>query len=168
LNRIFRPIPGPSFREIPAMPYRDRDAYRALVDLLSASGEFAAVSFGLPADPRPADLLRQPSAQVVPEGWAEEPDTTPGATLRTARYSLILTVSHPGPWDRFLAADRLSAIVQNLVIGSDLAGTCLAPLTRLDQGRFPATPGTHPDLRVVLDGRFTYRIPAPASREATL
>lgn len=148
------------------MTYRDRDAYEALLALLRGSGEFARVALGLDSDPGAEATAPAPSALVVPDGWAEAPDSGPGSPLRTVAFRLILTVVHPDPHRRFLAADRLAAVAQNLIDGSDLGGTCLAGLTKLTRCRFPARPG-HPAFRAVLDGTFAYCIPAPAARDTT-
>lgn len=148
------------------MSYRDRDSFQALIDILSSAGEFASVAFGLGSDPRGTDLMPRPLVRLAPDGWTETPDSTPGAFLRTVRYSLTIAVAHPDPWERFLAADRLSAVAQNLLDGSDLAGTCLAALSKLERGRFPSL-DLHPELRIVLEGSFSYRIPSPGVRDVS-
>src|SRR5262249_39462720 len=139
------------------MPYRDRDAYAAIVAALAATGEFAEVVFAVPLDHAPIGAGRSPLAVVVPDDWTEVDDVGGTGLVRHAPYALTLAVRDEDPQARFQRLDRLTSVVQNAIDGTDLGGGCLTTLTRIGSGRYDPAP-RHPEQRVTLAGRFAYLI----------
>ena len=145
--------------------YRDRDAFAAIVAALGTTGEFAAVSIGVPPGRALVGPDRIPLAVVTPEGWEEEDDVDPIVNVRHVSYSLTLIVRGEDVTDRYQQLDRLTSVVQDALDGSDLGG-CLPPLTKLRRGRLD--PGArHPEQRVILAGEFSYLISTQAGHDTT-
>ena len=146
--------------------HRDRDAFAALVNILSASAEFAAVAFPSPLDlsPLPADL--SPLAVLVPSQWIEQPDSASSLMLRRVSFTLTLVVRDEDPRQRFETLDRLLSIAQNAIDGSPLGGFCLSSLTHLRKGRYD--PGSrHPELRLNVEGGFGYTVSSSTAHDMT-
>lgn len=150
---------------VPMAAYRDRDAYRAIVGALSATGEFAQVVFATPPDSAAIGADRLPLAVVTPTGWAQADDVNLTSAVRTASYYLTLVARDEDPQARFERLDRLANIAQNAIEGTDLAGGCTPTLTRFKAGKFdPRSP--HPELRLCVAGEFSY-IVAPVNTHDT-
>lgn len=160
LNPALNP-PRPS-----GYPLRDRDAFAAIVDALTATSEFSQVM--LDASPSLAMIGadRNPLAIVVPTEWHENADTSAGSAIRRVAYILTLAVRIDNPRERYEALERLSGIAMNTLSGSSHGGFCLAALSRLGRGRYDSA-SRHPELRVEIDGEFSYAIPTPSAREAS-
>jgi hypothetical protein len=142
---------------VPDAPYRDSDAYAALVITLVSTGEFADVFFGTTAEEIATDADLNPVVVITPEEWSEFDDADPTVVLRHVFYTLTIIVRAAEPLARNRALDRLSCIAQNAIDGSDLGGGCLPPLTKLGRGRYEPQ-SQPPDQSVVLHGTFTYLI----------
>jgi hypothetical protein len=138
---------------------RDGDGFKAILDVLAATGEFAIVSFGTTADRRSAGADLTPAAVVTPDAWYEADDTDPVVLVRRVFFTLTLVVRDEDPLARYDALDRLSCVALNALDGADLGGDCIAALTRAYRGRFEPTP-THPEQSVAIHGEFTYLIPS--------
>ncbi len=155
------PAPGPG-----ASPYRDRDAFGAIVAALTATGEFADVAFGTTLDRRAAGADRTPAAVITPDTWAEVDDVDPFQLVRRVTFTLTLVVRDEDPAARFDALDRLTNVAQNAIDGSDLGGTSLPALTLLRRGRFDPT-SKHPEQGVILQGEFTFLIPSMTGHDTS-
>jgi hypothetical protein len=140
--------------------FRDRDAFAAILQALNATGEFAEVAFPAALDTSPVGASRTPLAVVVPVQWAEDPDASSMAMIRRVTYNLILVARAESPRDRFETLDRLTSIAQNALEGSTLGGFCMPPLSHLRRGQFDAH-SRHPELRLAIEGGFSYLIDSP-------
>jgi hypothetical protein len=146
--------------------YRDRDAFAALAAALDGTSEFAAVVMADPLGPEAVAADRTPLAVLAPVSWVEVADAVPTAAIRRVAYTLTIVARGAYPDDSFQQLDRLAAIVQNAIIGSDLGGGCLGGLTTLRQGRFdPAV--RYPERRLILSGEFGYPIPTLNGRDTS-
>jgi hypothetical protein len=154
----FSPTTTASAPTAPAPGYRDRDAFAAIIAALEASGEFATVVIGSPLDDR-VTAGNDPWALVTPTEWEEGDDADPIVCVRRVSFTLTIVVRHEDPGERFQRLDRLTAVAQDAIDGSDLNGGCLPALTRLRRGRLDDRP-RHPEQRVTLSGEFSYLITA--------
>lgn len=136
--------------------YRDRDAFAALIAVLETTGAFAAVVIGPPLDDR-VNAGNDPWALVTPTEWEEDDDVDPIVSVRRVSFTLTIGVRHEDPGERFQRLDRLTAIAQDAIDGTDLNGGCMPALTRLRRGRLDDRP-QHPEQRVILSGEFSYLI----------
>ncbi len=148
---------------MPSGSYRDRDAFAAILAALSATGEFATVGFGTPAEIDVIGADRLPAAVVLPVGWTETRDTDTSAVRRVS-YRLTLVVRGDSGNERYQRLDRLTAVSQNAVEGSDLGGGCLSVLTRLAAGQLELAL-KRLEARAVLTGEFTYSVPNIQTRD---
>jgi hypothetical protein len=157
-----------SAQGVPTAPtgYRDRDAFEAIKTVLSATGEFAAVVFGTPADDLAAGADQIPMAIITPNEWEEVDDVDPIVGVRHVSYTLTLATRDEDPQTRFEQLDRLTSIAQNTLDGTDLNGGCVPALTRLRRGRFETKP-RHPEQRVILSGEFSYLISTYSGHDTT-
>ena len=73
---------------------------------------------------------------MMPVEWLEVPDGGPTGAIRHVSYTLTIAVRADGAFEGYRRLDRLSAVAQAALIGSDLGGVCFAGLTRLDAGRY--------------------------------
>jgi hypothetical protein len=146
-------------------PYRDRDAFQAIVTSLAGTGEFASVVFGTPAELDAIGADRVPAAVVMPTSWDEVPDTAPSAVRKVA-FAVTLVVRGESGAERFRLLERLTSVVQNAVDGSDLAGGCLPALTRVGKGRQELAL-KRLEGRAVLAGEFAYLVPDIKMRNVT-
>ena len=158
-------FPPPGGTVPPMAAYRDRDAYRAIVGALVATGEFAQVVFATPPGSAAIGADRLPLAIVTPTAWAQADDANLTSAVRIASYSLTLVVRDEDPQARYERIDRLSNVAQNAVEGTDLNGGCTPTLTRFKVGEFdPKSP--HPELRLCIAGEFSYVV-APVNTHDT-
>ncbi len=146
--------------------YRDRDAFNAIVAALQATGVFADVLFPAPIDNILVGADRSPLAVVVPTQWQETPDTTAGSLVRKVSFTITLVVRAEDPMDRFEALDLASSYASNAIDGSTLGGGCLPALTLLSKGVYDPTP-RHPELRLAMDGVFSYPIASASTHDTT-
>ena len=150
---------------VPMAAYRDRDAYRAIVGALSATGEFAQVVFATPPDSAAIGADRLPLAVVTPTGWAQADDVNLTSAVRTASYYLTLVARDEDPQARFERLDRLANIAQNAIERSTLGGFCMPPMSHLQRGVFDPK-SRHPELRLTIEGAFGYLIDSPNGHSA--
>jgi hypothetical protein len=143
----------------------DRVAFDALLSALSATGEFASVTFGMPADLDTVGADRFPAAVVAPTGWAEAPDDL-SAALRTVEFTVSILVRDEDTRERFARLDRLGSVVLNAVDHSDLGGACYPALTRLDRGRIELAMKRQ-EGRSVLSGRFVRAVADVRDRDVS-
>lgn len=146
--------------------YRDRNAFAAIAAALRATGEFGNVTFGTPIDDLAAAADQMPMAIITPDEWEEIDDVDPIVSVRHVSYSLTLAARDENPGIRFERLDRLTAIAQNAIDGSNLNGGCIPALTRLRRGRFETKP-RHPEQRIVLSGEFSYFISNYSGHDTT-
>lgn len=139
---------------------RDRDAFAALLNALAATSEFAEVRLQSSLNFPPVGADRSPSAIIVPVAWQEQSDSAIGAVIRRVAYTVALIVRREDALERFETLDRLSAVVQNTLEGEKFGGFCLAPMSLVRRGRYDDA-SRYPELRLVLDGEFSYTIPSP-------
>jgi hypothetical protein len=139
-----------------AMPYGDRDAFKAILSLLKGTGAFERVFFANTLDRNALSPATAPTALLVPGGWEEFDEVDPVAILRRVEFSLSLLVRGDDPFGRFDELGQLEAVVQNAIAGSDLGG-CLPGLTRIRRGRYDQR-SLQPEQILTLDGEFTYMI----------
>jgi hypothetical protein len=140
-------------------PFRDRDAFDAIIAALVNTGEFAGVVFGTTPDRMVAGADLSPVAVVTPVSWAELDDVDPIVIVRQVSYILTLVVRDEDPTEQYEQLDVLSCIVLNSLDGLDLGGACLPALTIIRSGHYEAVT-KHPEQRLVLHGEFTYLIPS--------
>jgi hypothetical protein len=152
----FTPTSSPATASTPG--YRDRDAFAAIISALEATGEFATVVIGSPLDDR-ATAGNDPWALVTPTDWDEDDDADPIVSVRRVSFTLTIVVRDEDPGERFQRLDRLTAVAQDAIDGSDLNGGCLPALTRLRRGRLDDRP-RHPEQRVIISGEFSYLVTA--------
>jgi hypothetical protein len=154
----FPPLLGDDSLTPGTTPYSDQDAYTAMITALEGTGVFADVAFGTTADQRQggADLI--PAAVITPVWWSEVDDVDPSVVVRQVTFDLTLIVRDEDPFMRFKSLDRLTALAQNAIDGTDLGGGCLPALTLLRRGGYDPSP-VYPEQRVVLRGEFTYLVP---------
>jgi hypothetical protein len=158
----------------PAPPYRDRDAYAAILSALKATGVFAEVDFGTSLDEAAIAADRVPLTVVTPVEWAELDDADPMVYLRRVVFSLVIVVRDEDASQRFEQLDRLTSVVQDAIDGSDLGGGCIPALTVIRRGRYSvmrrgnsSALSNHPEQRVSLIGEFTYLIPAQIGHDTS-
>lgn len=162
----FAPSYFPTLVAAAVAGYRDRDAFAALATILNDTGEFAAVVTADPLGPEAVAADRTPLGVLAPVSWSEADDAVPTAAIRRVAYTLTIVARGDGPDAPFQQLDRLTAITQNAIIGSDLGGGCLRGLTTLRQGRFdPAA--RYPERRLILSGEFGYSIPSTNGRDTS-
>jgi hypothetical protein len=140
-------------------PFRDRDAFDAIIAALVNTGEFAGVVFGTTPDRMTAGADLTPVAIITPESWTELDDVDPIVIVRQVSYALTLAVRGEDPTARYEQLDLLSCIVLNVLDGLDLGGACLPDLTKIRAGRYEAV-ARHPEQRLVMSGEFCFLIPA--------
>jgi hypothetical protein len=146
----------------PEGPYRDCNAFAAVIAALDATNEFACVVFGMTANRRPVGSDLAPVAVITPDRWSESDDADPSVVLRQVVFSLTLIVREEASTYGFDQLDRLTCLAQNAIEGSDLGGGSLKTLTRVRSGSYD-TEAPYPEQRVVLRGEFAYLIPTPNS-----
>jgi hypothetical protein len=146
----------------PEGPYRDGNAFAAVIAALEATEQFGAVVFGTTADCRPVGADLTPVAVITPDRWSESDDADPSVVLRQVVFSLTLIVREEDSASGFDQLDRLTCLAQNAIEGSDLGGGSLKTLTRVRSGNYDAE-APYPEKRVVLHGEFSYLIPSPNS-----
>jgi hypothetical protein len=146
------PVPEPLFR--------DYDGFATVVAALRATGEFADVVFGATAERWAGGVDLSPIAVITPQRWSESDDTDPIVVVRQVSFSLAIAVRDDDTESGFNRLDRLVCTAQNAIEGSDLGGSCLPALTRLNRGFYDPS-AVYPEMRVVLQGEFTYLIPSP-------
>src|SRR5579883_1804641 len=151
----FTPLDPSALEGLTPAPYRDRDAFEAIVAALSATGEFADVLTGAFNNQNDIGADRSPVAVILPEEWVEHDDVDPSFIVRQVSYTLILQVRLEDPAQRFDSLDRLSSLVLNTLDGSDLGGGCLPALTRIRRGNYDSS-SRYPEQRLVLFGEFAY------------
>ena len=137
-------------------PYGDRDAYGAIIDLLTQTGAFERVYFSGTPDRSGLAPAGSPTATLVPGGWEEFDEFDPIAVLRQVDFRLSLLVRNDDPFGRFDELGQLESVVHDAIEGADLGG-CLPGLTRIRRGRYDQR-SLHPEQVLTLDGEFTYVI----------
>ncbi len=147
-------------------PFRDNDAFGAMVTALTATGEFADVAFGTTLDRMAAGADLMPAAVITPESWTEIDDVDPVWLVRKVTYTLTLVVRDDDPVARFDALDRLTSLAQNAIDGSGLGGTCLPALTLLRRGRFDPN-SKHPEQGVIIHGECAFLIPSLTGHDSS-
>ena len=161
------PTPPPATPTVPVAPSGlDGVAYAALLALLEATGEFDGVIFGDPTRRGQAGSGRYPLAVVSPRGWEEDDDYDPLSILRRVSFVIRVVVraeDGPGPFGQL---DRLAAVVQGVVDGSNLGGSCLPALTRISAGRYDGA-ANYPEWSVELLGEFASIVDPAAGTAAT-
>jgi hypothetical protein len=140
-------------------PYRDGNAFDAIIAALVNTGEFAAAVFGTTPDRMAAGSDVTPLAVITPEAWVELDDVDPVVIVRQVDFSLTIVVRGEEPTARYGHLDRLSCVAINAVDGLDLGGACLPGLTRIRRGRYEFNT-KHPEQRLLLTGEFSYLIPS--------
>jgi hypothetical protein len=143
----------------------DREAFDAIVGVLTASGEFADVLFGRAPCAAIITAAAHPLAVVIPDRWSETVDIDPDHRIRSASYRLLLAVRDGEPRAGYRHLDRLACLAQNLLDQTDLGGRTLAALTRLDRGRPMSS--SFPEQWMLLRGEFAYRFARADGRNAT-
>lgn len=148
------------------LPPRDCDVYAAIRATLAATGAFADVVVGHPPAPGLGPADRDPLCVVTPRTWREDDDPYRSGSVRHATFSLTLIVRSETPWDRLDRLDRLAALTQNRLSGSDLGCGCLPALTRVGQGCFDRESAA-PEQRMELSGQFSYLVPDLSGRSTS-
>jgi hypothetical protein len=141
----------------------DRSCFDALLAALSATGEFASVTFGMPADLDAIGADRFPAAVVTPTGWTERADDAASA-VRTVEFTVALVVREEDTRERFARLDRLESVALRAIDMADLGESCFPPLTRLDRGRIELALKRF-EGRALLSGRFVLAVPDVRDRD---
>ena len=139
--------------------YRDRDAFLAIRVALLVTEQFADVQLGFTPEQWTSGADRTPVAVITPDSWIELDDVDPVVSLRQVFFSLTVIVRDENAFTRYESLDRLSCLSQNVLDGTDLGGVCFPVLTKIRRGRFDAK-SRHPEQAVILNGEFSYMIPA--------
>ena len=146
----------PSIPGTPAISYRDRDAYAAIITLLENTGEFALVTLGSLIEKASLPTDRLPLAAILPRSWHETDDVDPVEILRQVGFDIILIARANDPAEALDEVQRLSVLVQRAIDGSSLGGGCLPALTIIKEGRMDRRRNRHPEQKFVLKGEFSY------------
>ena len=145
---VVDPTPTP-----PSTRTRDRDAYRAIVDELTALDCFDQVLFGPAGGWDRAGADRYPVLVVTPKGWQEMDDSDPIALVRLANFTLTIVIRDEDPISGFDELDRLTSLVEEALDYSDLNGSAMGSLTKVRSAKY--LPASFPEQSVELDGEFT-------------
>lgn len=142
---------------------RDQDGFAAISQLIKATRLFAVVLNGRRPDRIDSNGQDFPRAWLKPTRWRESSLDDPETKTRTVSFDLTLTVS--GEPEAEAVLDQLATAVQNAVGGQGL-GFCLPELTELSEGSYPGS-DRHPNLSLILSGRFAYLLTGDAGRDSS-
>lgn len=152
---------------LPPTPLRDDDFYKAIVDLLTATGDFDDVAFAHSAQAALKAASGSDTLAIVSPGRAVQQDEgSSGRKNRQVAYTLTIRVLAGSIEEARAGADRLDAVAHNALDGASLAGASLPWQTGLREAVYSDGPGNFATITV--PGRFGYSFDLSTGLRATL
>jgi hypothetical protein len=136
-------------------PFRDTDAYDALLAVLRGLDVFAEVIDARSPDRDQLSADASPAATLTPTGRFQMlPDGSPGRWVRTVEYALTIKVREEDPPTAYRELDRINAILHNTLQGVSLGNFTIERLSNINVGSYDSA--SHPNYTMPATGTFGY------------
>lgn len=138
-------------------PYRDRDAYNAILSLLVGTGEFDRVVFGPSSERDNLGGSVRRTCLVTPTrqpGFTQRNDGSPGRKYREVGYTVTLKVIEENQEDAYALIDRLDAVIHNTLEAVSYGGFTISWKSILKSGLVDDR--RRPEYRMTITGIFAY------------